>query len=76
MNPEEKLYRDQPETLQGLRRLYCRLPTRVHRNRFGNQSDGLSLARFAVRKCIACGMCFYTCPEFGPLRLTKARKGA
>jgi Fe-S-cluster-containing hydrogenase component 2 len=38
---------------------------------------GYQFARFAVRKCIACGMCFYTCPEFGAITVyKKPRKGA
>ncbi|KJS02555.1 MAG: hypothetical protein VR65_05025 [Desulfobulbaceae bacterium BRH_c16a] len=28
---------------------------------------GYQFARFAVQKCIACGLCFYTCPEFGAI---------
>lgn len=37
---------------------------------------GYQFARFAVRKCIACGMCFYTCPEFGAITVfKKPRKG-
>ena len=38
---------------------------------------GYQFARFAVRKCIACGICFYTCPEFGAITVyKKPRKGA
>lgn len=32
---------------------------------------GYQYARFAVRKCIACGLCFYTCPEFGAITVYK-----
>jgi Fe-S-cluster-containing hydrogenase component 2 len=38
---------------------------------------GYQYARFAVGRCIACGMCFYTCPEFGAITVyKKPRKGA
>jgi NAD-dependent dihydropyrimidine dehydrogenase PreA subunit len=38
---------------------------------------GYQFARFAVGKCIACGLCFYTCPEFGAITVyKKARKEA
>ena len=36
---------------------------------------GYQFARFAVRKCVACGLCFYTCPEFGAITVyQKSRK--
>jgi len=38
---------------------------------------GYQFARFAAGKCTACGMCFYTCPEFGAITVyQKPRKGA
>ncbi len=37
---------------------------------------GYQFARFAVRQCIGCGLCFYTCPEFGAITVyTLPRKG-
>ena len=38
---------------------------------------GYQFARFAGRKCLACGLCFYSCPEFGAITVHRksSKKG-
>ena len=33
---------------------------------------GYKYAKFSQNGCIACGMCFYSCPEFGTISVYKA----
>ncbi len=37
---------------------------------------GYQYARFEQHGCIACGLCFYSCPEFGAITVYKVDKAA
>ncbi len=37
-------------------------------------SSGYRYAKFAHYRCVACGLCFYVCPEPGAITVHKAQK--
>ena len=78
MSPEEKNFIDiNPKRCKGCAICVVACPHGCIEIGSEINQMGYQFARFAVRKCIACGMCFYTCPEFGAITVyMKPRRGA